>query len=211
MHLSLDLSKHKHFEVTKAKRIPVFGILGLLFVGLYFLTNRHHLIEPRTLTLMDWEREVPLVPWTTWVYASDYVYPLVIGMLLQSSLITTRVCAAFFIQTIIANTSFFVFPVRFPRELWPHDPSDFLLTWIRTADTAANCFPSSHVAIVVLTYLALLRERSRQHWPILLWGILICLSTLTTKQHYFVDVLAGSVLGVFSYILAERLIHVRTS
>jgi membrane-associated phospholipid phosphatase len=155
---------------------------------------------------MDWEKALPLMPWTSWIYVSDYLYPFLIGMLLQSDLITTRVCFAFFIQTIIANTSFFLFPVTFPRDLWPGEPTDYLLNLVRGLDAPSNCFPSCHVAIVILTYLAWQRERPKNHWGFFVWAILICISTLTTKQHYFVDVLAGTVLGIFSYVVAERLI-----
>lgn len=204
--LLIDLSNYKSFRVTRSRRIPVFGALVLLFLLLYFFTNRVHLIEPRQMTMFEWERQLPLIPWTAWIYASDYIYPLIIGLMLKSDLVTTRVCWAFFIQTIVANTSFFVFPVVFPRELWPHDPSDFLIDWIRTADTAANCFPSSHVAIVVLTYVAWIRERPKQPWFFLIWGLAICVSTMTTKQHYFVDILAGIVLGTTSYLAAERIV-----
>lgn len=202
----IDLSKHKHFKVTQENRVPIFTGLGLFFLVLYLFTNRYPLNHPQVMNQLDWERGIPLIPWTAWIYVSDYVYPVVIGFLIRTNLVRTRVALAFLIQSVVANGTFYFFPISFPRELWPHAPTDFLMEWIRYIDQANNCFPSAHVAIVALAYVAWIRENPSKHWVFSIWGLLICLSTLTTKQHYFADILAGIVVGGFSYVAAERLI-----
>jgi membrane-associated phospholipid phosphatase len=40
----------------------------------------------------------------------------------------------------------------------------------------------------------------------LVWAVLIALSTLYTKQHYIIDVLAGAVGGILIYLLTFWLI-----
>jgi membrane-associated phospholipid phosphatase len=59
------------------------------------------------------------------------------------------------------------------------------------ADTPANCFPSSHIAIPALSLWALTREHPRLAPA--RWGgfLLLSLSILTTKQHYLADFFGG--------------------
>ena len=65
-----------------------------------------------------------------------------------------------------------------------------------------NCLPSLHVSTVTLCVCAL---RGRRWFaPALLAGIPIALSTLTFKQHYVADVVAGLVLGLASWWLCFR-------
>jgi membrane-associated phospholipid phosphatase len=92
-------------------------------------------------------------------------------------------------------------PTTYPRELFPI-PADagplsaLLLTALRTFDTPSSCLPSLHVAISVVSALLVFRERPRLSLALLAWAAAIAVSTLTTKQHYAVDVVSGAALAV---------------
>ena len=64
-----------------------------------------------------------------------------------------------------------------------------LLVWLRGVDRAGSAFPSLHVAMAVVAALQAKRERFRSAPALALWAVAVALSTLTTKQHYAVDVL----------------------
>jgi membrane-associated phospholipid phosphatase len=66
-------------------------------------------------------------------------------------------------------------------------------------DRPVNCVPSLHVANACVCALALQREGSTWHYGAPVWLALIMLSTLTTKQHFVIDVLAGVLLAAFSF------------
>jgi membrane-associated phospholipid phosphatase len=54
------------------------------------------------------------------------------------------------------------------------------------------------------------RDERRKFFPLfLLWGTAIAISTLTTKQHYLIDIIAGLALGVFSWVIFHRCIKYR--
>jgi membrane-associated phospholipid phosphatase len=77
------------------------------------------------------------------------------------------------------------------------------LYWVDRGD---NLFPSIHCS---MSWLCWLWVRGRKDVP-LQWRVLslviavaICISTLTTRQHVFVDIIGGIVLAEVSYALAN--------
>jgi membrane-associated phospholipid phosphatase len=195
------------FRVNKQNRIAVFVALAVLFLIPYLLNNRLGYFPSHEFELTGLEQMIPFWDWSVWVYASDYLFPFVIGYQLHIGTNLSRVCFGFFLMSILTNLIFFFYPVRYPRELFPlADDSSLLMRWIREVDSPVNCFPSAHVAIVWVTLLAIRRERPEQFPRFLVWAILICVSTLTTKQHYLVDVIGGIFTGYVCFAAAEHLI-----
>ena len=77
------------------------------------------------------------------------------------------------------------------------------LYWIDPGD---NIFPSLHCMIAWLCWVSI---RGNKQVP-LLWrimtlimAILVCLSTLTTRQHVLLDVFGGILLSEFCYCLSD--------
>lgn len=74
-------------------------------------------------------------------------------------------------------------------------------------DAATDLFPSFHCLISTLAYLGV---RGQPGVPkgyrivSLILSILICISTLFTKQHYLLDVLGGVTLGIVVYTASAR-------
>ena len=67
-------------------------------------------------------------------------------------------------------------------------------------------FPSSHVGVTTVVMLLALRTRSKRLvLTILLFYVLMCLSTVYIYAHYVVDALAGFVTGAAVYFLLIRL------
>lgn len=86
-------------------------------------------------------------------------------------------------RPVIVNNSFF----------------DLTYTWINSWVAPYNAFPSLHVAISTICTIAFWKVKSKLFNLILIWAILIIVSTVLTKQHYFLDVIAGLALGFFSF------------
>lgn len=80
---------------------------------------------------------------------------------------------------------------------------DHIYTWINAQVAPYNAFPSLHVAVTTVCLFGFkLMKTPHFNW-LLLWGILIILSTVFTKQHFFLDILGGLVLAIISFKLAE--------
>ncbi|MEM9195907.1 MAG: phosphatase PAP2 family protein, partial [Myxococcota bacterium] len=113
--------------------------------------------------------------------------------------------------TTVCGFFFLFFPTTYPRALYPLDPTDpwaAELLSIRSSDSPTNCFPSLHVALawgIALCWSAFLQRRISKALPFV-WAVLVTATTLTTKQHYLVDVPAGFVVGVLSYVVLSRTI-----
>ena len=73
---------------------------------------------------------------------------------------------------------------------------------------AFNLFPSFHCLISTLCYLGVMRQKEI-HIGIriysLVMAVLICLSTLYTKQHYIPDVMSGVGIPVVCYIIIQKI------
>jgi membrane-associated phospholipid phosphatase len=75
------------------------------------------------------------------------------------------------------------------------------LLWqaLLTVDRPVNCVPSLHVANASVCAFALRQEGTEWRYGAPVWLALIVLSTLTTKQHFFIDIAAGVLLAAFSF------------
>jgi membrane-associated phospholipid phosphatase len=109
---------------------------------------------------------------------------------------------------------FFIWPTVYPREQFPL-PQDlnaltyYVFNYLRHADAPTNCCPSLHVSSVYLTSFLYLDEQ-RGKFPFFFgWGTLIALSTLTTKQHYLIDVVAGLMMAIVVWWIFYRVMSYR--
>lgn len=114
------------------------------------------------------------------------------------------------ITQVVAMTVYILFPNR--QDLRPTDfPRDNFLTslvaFLYSFDTSTNVCPSLHVAYSLGIASVWLKEKSvGKLWKafIVVFVILICLSTAFIKQHSFVDIFAALALGVLAEFLVFR-------
>ena len=78
-------------------------------------------------------------------------------------------------------------------------------------DPASNCLPSLHVSLAWLAAAGVLSEGRRSGALFCLWAGFITWSTMTTKQHYLVDVVAGLALAAICRLLVTRFQFARSS
>ena len=151
---------------------------------------------PRELTMLRLDRWMPLVPFTIWIYLSDYLHLIGAYWICKGSSNLTRMVYSLVTLEFVGVAIHVAYPTAYPRFLFPLPVGISGLTlWLwnftRAVDFPTNCLPSLHAGNVTLAWLAVKREYKwlGRFW--LLWTILILISTMTTKQHYFVDLIAG--------------------
>lgn len=70
---------------------------------------------------------------------------------------------------------------------------------------APNCvFPAGHVGLAACIAARFYKSRSRSWQIYAAWAILMSMAALTTKQHFFPDVVAGALLGVFVGVMGSK-------
>ena len=182
------------------------GILGGIFSSVvYMIPNHHPFFEPHYLTMTPIDQWVPFVPWTVWIYCSEYFLIYSAYLISSNDHNYNRFLYAFLTLQTFSSFIFCIYPTTFPRELFPLVADGSLTTrffeGLRVTDAPTNCFPSLHVSSVYLSSFIFIKEK-RKLFPIyFIWASLIGLSTLTTKQHYLADVIAGLGLAYGFYWL----------
>lgn len=187
----------------------------LLFFGavaMYLPANHIHFFAPQLLPLFWIDRIVPFIPHTFWVYVSEYIFFAAVYITSKDMVNLNKYFYSFLVLQAVSVAIFWAWPTTYPRELFPLPPdldpiTAFSFGSLRAADSPANCCPSLHVSSVYLSCFIFLDEQ-RQKFPFFFfWGTAIAASTLTTKQHYLVDVISGFFLAVATYWIFHKYVH----
>lgn len=180
-----------------------FFVGGAATLILYQLTNRFFITPPRLLHFDAVDQQMPFWSWTVWVYFTEYIFFIVAYFGLRSSELVTKYFYAYMAILLVSIVVFIIFPVTFPRADYPvlgDSISDQALVFLRTyMDNPANCLPSLHVSSCYISALCFWRESRKKAWWFILWSTLVAISTMTTKQHYFIDVWTAIFLTLFFF------------
>lgn len=195
--------------MTPKLKYPAGAVLFTLAGFMYYITNHHPIFTPRELPLLPIDRAIPFVPWTVLIYVSEYFFFTAVYLVVRDMENLNKYLYSFFTTQAFSCLIFFFWPTIFPRDLYPvpADTNPIVNTvfhMLRTGDAATNCFPSLHVSTVYLSVFIFFDEQREKLPFFLTWGTLIALSTLPTKQHYFVDIAAGFALSVLVYFVFHR-------
>lgn len=180
-----------------------FFIGGAATLILYQITNRFHLTEPKLLPFDIVDNVMPFWPWTVWVYITEYAYFLLAYFGLRNNENVTRYFYAYMTILMISIVVFVLYPVTFPRDQYPVPETAFsgwALTFLRTyMDAPANCLPSLHVSSCFISSFCFWPENRKKAVVFSLWSCMVALSTMTTKQHYFIDVWVAFLLTISAF------------
>lgn len=172
-------------------------LLGYVLFCICYLGAAHIGIrEPRLLSPSVIDRAIPFLPWTIVVYLSQFAFLFLALWLQTDSRALTRAFAAIAVATLLSCAVFVVWPTTIARPSVESVAFDAL--WL--FDVPSNCFPSLHVALAAIAAAFWPRRRAVG----VVWAVAIALSTLTTKQHYAVDVLGGTVVAAVGLYAARR-------
>lgn len=182
-----------------------FKLLGTsAFIALFFLFYLYLLKHPAypvvvmPLTFID--TIVPFSPMALPVYVSLWLYVSLPVMLLRSRVEIVRYGCWIGGMCAIALAVFYFFPNAVPPANidWSSYPS---VEFLKHVDAAGNACPSLHVATAVFTAILLHHSMTKLGvgrlavWLNLFWCAAIAYSTLATKQHVVIDMIAGAALG----------------
>lgn len=190
-------------------RIPIVLTLvcnGLAYYGTRFFTaGRIHYDISGGL-----DDKIPFVPWTIVIYWGCYAYWIVnyvIGCR-QEKEKAFRFMSADFLAKLVCLLCFMVFPTTNIRpaiegnSIW-----DGFVRILYRVDAADNLFPSIHCLTSQFCFIAVRDNDRISGWyraASLFITVSICISVLTTKQHVWIDVIAGILLAEISWLFVEK-------
>ncbi len=200
--------------LTQKNKYQTFLLWALMVNGFYLIPNHFPIYEPVYLEFSFIDHWIPFIPNTFWVYTSEFIMYFTAYIMAKDMENTNKFLYAFMGLFIITAIIFMIWPTVFPRDLYPltkdiNPITYFAFTWLRIFDAPTSCVPSLHVASTYLTSFIFLGEQKKKFKYFFIWATLIGLSTMTTKQHYFVDVISGLCLSIFIYWVFFKLMPYR--
>ena len=178
------------------------GIVIVIYHGTMLITPFKAVELPMTYI----DRLIGFHPFFTYIYVSFFLQ-LFIGVVYTDEDISLKCAGAIVLNACMASPVFYFFPTTMTTAFFNegHHTTHFMSVFIRSLDKNYNCFPSIHIAnsLVASVYFNVRRSRP---WQVIsvLWFILIAWSVISTRQHYFIDVIGGLTVAVTSMSIINR-------
>lgn len=177
------------------------SIFMSLFFWAYFFLLKNPAFPVTVMPLTVVDEWIGFSPWALIPYFSLWVYCSLPVMVIPERVRLINFGVWIGAMCLLALAIFYFLPSAVPVANidWSQYPG---VSFLKEVDAGGNACPSMHVAAAVYSslwlywLLAELRLGWRAQSAQLLWGLAIVYSTLGTKQHVSLDVLAGVALGI---------------
>lgn len=152
--------------------------------------------------VFDFEEHIPFIPWTIIPYMTSGFFFCWVFFCCNTKEQLRVLTQRMLFVTIVAGICFLLFPLRFslPRP----ETEGFLFKhsfrFLKQFDSPFNQAPSLHITYAFIFW-PVFRTFKKGRNFIMLWLIFLGISTLTTYQHHFIDIITGTLLAHISFIV----------
>jgi membrane-associated phospholipid phosphatase len=194
-------------SLTRPYKLSIPMVMVMLLVPFYIFIAVLVSGRPLHVPELALDRVFPLQPIWALIYGSLYLFLILLPVLvIREQEHIRRTMVAYLMVWITAYVCFLIYPTIAPR------PSDVVgegfvfwgLRFLYSADPPYNCFPSLHVAHSFVSAFACYRLHRGVGIISAVCATFVGISTLYTKQHYILDVIAGIFLACLAYIFFLR-------
>lgn len=179
--------------------------VGAWIAFFYYAPQHWPLFPAQPAPAVALEHVIPFQPAWALVYQSVFIVHTLAFWLPRSREAVKRYAQSLAIAFTCGAVVFWLYPTASPR---PEQPNSALHAWLISAvDGTRNAFPSLHAAMGVLAVVTVsghLHVCGAARWwnaALALWWIALLYSTLATRQHRLLDLVAGLCLGGIAYAL----------
>ncbi len=185
----------------------IFSAQSLIYFGTKLINSgmTHHTL----ITFID--RKAPIIPAFAIIYLGCYIFWVI------NYAIAGRMGKQYFYDFIanillgylISGFIFCIFPTYIDRPALSeiNGFGKFFVTYVYNTDTPVNLFPSMHCQISWYCYLAVKGHKEIGKWyqyTSLVIALLVCISTVVIRQHYFLDIIGGIAIAEFTFRFAMK-------
>jgi membrane-associated phospholipid phosphatase len=188
--------------------VSIAMVLLVSLVPFYILIPAFWPPHTRYAPELELDRAFPLIPAWAFVYGALYLFLILLPIFVVRQ--TEQIRRTVFAYLLVWITSYVVFFVGYPTVAPRPDKviGEGFAVWglraLYSSDPPYNCFPSLHVAHSFVSALTCYRVHRGLGIVATIAAALVALSTLFTRQHYVLDVIAGVLLAVVAYIIFLR-------
>jgi membrane-associated phospholipid phosphatase len=181
-------------------RLSALGLTLFGWLILYFFVNRLQVNPDRRIDLgIELDRKIPYLPLFALAYFSTYVFVLQPFFILSDARQFHWMLTSFVSISILSSLIHATVPSKIERveRVTVGGLSGWMLALFQKTCKPYGNFPSMHVGLSVpVVAVNFISGGPVVGGVMLVWAVLIAVSTLFTKQHYIFDVLAGVACGV---------------
>jgi membrane-associated phospholipid phosphatase len=177
--------------------IPLYIFIGVL------ITPGQSLHRPE----LALDRAIPLQPYWVFAYGSLYAFLILLPIfILRHEEHIRRTAFAYLLVWITSYACFLLYPTVAPRpeKVIGNEFVFWALRFLYSSDPPYNCFPSLHVAHSFVSVFTCYRVHRGVGITAAICAGFMAVSTIYTKQHYVVDVMAGILLASLAYVIFLR-------
>lgn len=184
---------------------PLFYIIVLILITpIYSVLNQIVADAVDVVTVVDtWIPFVKefIIPYLLW-------YPFIYGALVYFCFVDRKqyfiALSSVIVGKIICFIIYFFWQTTVPRPIVTgEDVFSNLVRFVYSMDQPVNCLPSIHVLTTFIMMIVVYKRKEQHIWEYRIvntMGILIILSTMFTKQHAILDVIAGIAVAIAVYV-----------
>lgn len=195
-------------SLRKPYRVTIPMVVLVLLVPLYLFIPQIAAGRALNVPALSLDHRIPQQPAWVLVYGSLYLFLILLTVfVVRQEEHIRRTVLAYLAVWIVAYVCFFFYPTVAPR---PDDSvvGEGFVAWglrsLYAFDPPYNCFPSLHVAHSFVSALSSYRVHRGLGIGASVCAFVVGLSTLFTRQHYILDVVAGIFLAYGAYALFLR-------
>lgn len=190
-------------QLDVKQKIYALLLCSVVFMTVYNYSAWHASnLQKVSSFIFDFEKHIPFLPWTIIPYMASGLFFCSVFFFCntkeQLKILTRRMLFV----TIVAGICFLLFPLKFSLQKPEIDNSIFgySFQFLSTFDSPFNQAPSLHIAYAFIFW-SVFKDLKKWRMLLLFWLIALGISTLTTYQHHFIDIIAGTILAHISFLI----------
>lgn len=189
--------------------LPLILAMSYNFL-MYFICNVAAMHLPLHSLALPFDHQIPMISWTILIYFGCYIFWIVNYIMIynRSREHAYRFFVADFFSRTVCMLFFLLYPTTLERpEITGTGIFDELMRFLYAADKPTNLFPSIHCLVSWFCFLGIRTDKRIPTWykaASALFAFAVFASTLTTRQHVFLDIIGGVALAHISCLVAFR-------
>jgi len=178
----------------------VLPLVNIIHTALNNYRGDVHILRTHLDLIIPFEK-IFIVPYLLWFF---YFVSILVYFAFVDKKRYFRLLFSIVVGNLICHVIYYFYPTTVPRpDVIGNDIFSFLVRLTYANDNPFNCFPSVHVLNALLASMFLFDYTKKvfvKYYAVIAF-VLITLSTLFVKQHYVLDAVASSIIGVSMYVL----------